>query len=214
MNFICMPVLHALMRDKSTGDVKITAMRKVGLLFGSFNPVHNGHVRFVESTLVKTDCDEVWLAVQASNPYKQQDALAPLSDRVKMCELAFSGVKNVKIVSTDRVHLAKTIQDLQQKDTQNEFVILLGQDVAVSFPAWPDYRQIVENFTVYYHPRPGFRLPKSEHLIAIEADELDVSSTQIRQLIVQKAEALPKKVYDYIKSNRLYGHDGSIDTSS
>ncbi|MBW3538110.1 nicotinate (nicotinamide) nucleotide adenylyltransferase [Candidatus Parcubacteria bacterium] len=183
-------------------------MGKIGLLFGSFNPVHNGHRAIAEAALAQAGCDEVWFIVQSDNRYKQQPNLLPIAHRLALTRLAVSPHARIKVRpgASDMITTLRTLP----KQTASRYVLLMGQDLAATLPQWPDGDKILEMGEIYYYPRRDNQAPirlQYPHLHALRSDGIDISSAQIRQLLAQHqpiTNLVPPPVADYIQAHQLY----------
>lgn len=123
-------------------------MKKIGLLFGSFNPLHNGHVMLAEAAKQEAGLDEVWFVVQRQNNYKPAIGLLDYATRLQL--IVDSGYKIYEPRSTDYAHL---IRDTLKELTDHHPTLLLGEDLAASFAKWDDYDEITSLATVYQSHR-------------------------------------------------------------
>lgn len=203
---------------------------KVGIFGGSFDPVHEGHVRLAKYVLDHTDLDEVWLMVSPLNPLKPQGYVATNEQRLEMARLAVEGIPGIR-VSDFEFHLPipsytyKTLTELKKSYPDHDFRLIIGGDNWASFERWRDPEKILSEFGVVVYPRPGetfsdtlpsshFTLDSSKILILDNAPQMPISSTEIRHLLhsipsqnTQHAENisyLNKSVRSYIKANNLY----------
>ena len=119
-------------------------MKKIGLLFGSFNPLHNGHIMLAEAAKNDIHLDEVWFVVQGENSYKPVLEFLDYATRKQL--ITDSGLKLYKPQSTDYAHL---VLDTLREVNDYEVTLILGEDLIASFPTWPDYDQIRELATIY-----------------------------------------------------------------
>jgi nicotinate-nucleotide adenylyltransferase len=161
----------------------------LGLLFGSFDPIHHGHLAIAEWALDE-GCDEVWLVVQSENAYKSGQAVASLEDRVTMAGLATADDPRLSVLVADaqmpREHIiTRTLQALT--GPRRRLKLILGEDLATSLPDWPDYGPIGDICTILTHPR-------------FDA----ISSGQIRAQPTDHAHKLPRDVMEFIEVNHLY----------
>lgn len=186
---------------------------RIGLYFGSFNPIHNGHIGLA-NYLLTTDLEEVWLIVSPHNPLKESTHLLDDQLRLEMARLAVK--KSPKIhVSDIEFGLPKpsyTIHTLDYLSTQypeHEFVLLIGADNAAMFDKWRAYETILSRFSVMVYPRTGFpnSSDKFPQMRFVNAPLFDISSTDIRQRL-QKGEdcshLIPEKVLQFINEHNLY----------
>ncbi|HRW64087.1 MAG TPA: nicotinate (nicotinamide) nucleotide adenylyltransferase [Bacteroidales bacterium] len=188
---------------------------KAGLFFGSYNPIHIGHLAIANYMLEYSDLDELWLVISPQNPLKKKKTLLNEYDRFHMAELALEG--NDKIKPSDiEFRLPKpsytidTLSYLKEKNPATDFVLIMGADNIESFEKWKNYETILKYYQLYVYPRPGYDLGKYyEHpgVKLINAPLMEISSSFIRDAIKQGKDVryfLPEKVYDYICKMNLY----------
>lgn len=193
---------------------------KVGLFFGSFNPVHNGHLIVANIMVETTGLDEVWFVVSPRNPLKSSSSLLHEFDRLTMVELAIED--NDRFKATDvEFHMARpsytvdTLAYLSEKHPKNEFSLIIGSDNLVNFHKWKNYRVILDNYGLYVYPRPGHVNLEEErceclnhpNVKVIDAPLLDISATFIRNLIRQNKSIrylVPDKTIRFIMDKKLF----------
>ncbi len=186
------------------------------LFFGSFNPVHNGHIQIAQSALSAAQIDEVVLIVSPQNPFKSKAELAPEEHRLKMAELSTQDLPNIS-VSDIEFRLPKpsftinTINQLTKKYPDDWFYILMGSDNLNNFSSWKDYQQILDHCRLLLYKRDTEEIPiktKSAYqLTVLYAPILPFSSTKVRKAIKQGddiSEMVPSSVERYIKQHFLY----------
>jgi nicotinate-nucleotide adenylyltransferase len=188
---------------------------KVGLFFGSFNPVHSGHLIIANYMISFTDLDELWFVISPQNPLKDKDILLEDSLRLEMLKIAVQNFSKIK-VSDVEFSLSKpsftihTIRYLENLFPLNKYVIVMGSDGLESFTKWKDYQILEENYQRYVYPRPGsekLNIKNCKNCILQPAPLLELSSSFIRKALKENKEMqffLPNGVYDFIKSNNLY----------
>lgn len=188
---------------------------KVGLLFGSFNPIHIGHLILANFMATNTDLDTVWLVVSPQNPFKPSNSLLHEFDRLHMVSLAIAdnphlGVSNIEFSMPKPSYTIDTLTYLQEKYPSYEFVLIMGEDNLASFPKWKNYERILEYHKVYVYPRSGSLNSEITHLpnvSFVKAPILDISATFIRDCIKQEKSIkylVPDEVADYIRVHKLY----------
>jgi nicotinate-nucleotide adenylyltransferase len=190
---------------------------KIGLFFGSFNPIHIGHLIIANIMAENTDLDKVWFVVSPHNPFKNKSSLAHEFDRLKMVELAI--FDNYKLEATDiEFHLPKpsytidTLTHIAVKYPNHQFVLIMGEDNMVSFHKWKNFEQILKNYTIYLYRRPILdKSPQNsinhENVKIIEAPLMDISATYIRDCVSKKKSInylVHPDVISYINSHALY----------
>lgn len=189
---------------------------KVALYFGSFNPVHAGHIGLANFVLENKLADELWLIVSPINPLKEQSELISEVHRMKMLQLAIKNNDRIKIsdIEFDMPKPSYTIFTLEKLALQhpdNQFILMIGSDNALVFNQWKDYKTILQKYPVWVYPRLNYDLKDVENLYPemrkIESPYFDISSTVIRHQI--KSGKNPGKwlhpdVYKYILKHQLY----------
>lgn len=165
--------------------------QKIGLFFGSFNPIHIGHLIIANIMAENSDLDKVWFMVSPHNPLKSPKGLLHEFDRYDMVKAAIAD--NYKLeVSDVEFHLPKpsytihTLVHLQEKYPDREFKVIIGEDNLENFKKWKNYNQILTQFGLYVYPRPNSfvtELTQHPHVKMIDAPLLDISATYIRACI-------------------------------
>ncbi len=187
---------------------------KVGLYFGSFNPVHNGHLIIAQHFLNETELSQIWLVVSPQNPFKQQNQLLNEYDRLHLVNLAIEKSQNLKATDIEfrlpkPSYTINTLAYLKEKHPQHEFAIIIGSDSLQNLDQWKNANQIMESYPIYVYERPGFAVKneKVKHLLSLSAPLLEISATHIRELI-QKGKSIrflvPDSVYDEIENAGYY----------
>ncbi|WP_215226275.1 nicotinate (nicotinamide) nucleotide adenylyltransferase [Echinicola shivajiensis] len=186
---------------------------KVGLFFGSFNPIHIGHLIIANVMQDRTDLDEVWFVVSPQNPFKKRKALLHEFDRLRMVELAIEGnfnfrAKDVEFHMPKPSYTVDTLTYLSDKYPQNEFKLIIGGDNLTHFHKWKNSEQILENYGLYVYPRPGESIEfEHKNVRFVEAPLIDISATFIRKSIEEGKSVkylLPSLVEDYIKGKKFF----------
>ncbi|MBI3219704.1 MAG: nicotinate-nucleotide adenylyltransferase [Bacteroidetes bacterium] len=190
-------------------------MQKIGLFFGSFNPIHIGHLIIANVMAENSDLNKVWLVVSPQNPLKPSKGLLHEFDRYDMAKAAVADHYKIE-VSDVEFHLPKpsytihTLAYLTEKHPEKEFKVILGQDNLESFKKWKNYEQILEQYELYVYPRPDVtntELIRHPHVKMIEAPLLDISATYIRQCIKANKSIrylVPESVENLIRLKNFY----------
>ncbi|MBY0477959.1 MAG: nicotinate-nucleotide adenylyltransferase [Chitinophagaceae bacterium] len=163
---------------------------KIGLYFGSFNPVHNGHLIIAQHFLNETDLEQIWFVVSPQNPFKQQKQLLNEYDRLHLVNLAIERSQKLK-TSDIEFRLPKpsytidTLTYLKEKYPQHTFALLMGSDSLQNLTQWKNAEKIMDQYAVYVYERPGFSAvhEKVKQLFTTKAPLLEISATHIRELI-------------------------------
>lgn len=186
----------------------------IGILGGSFNPIHLGHI-MVASYLVQWGyVDQVWLTVSPSNPLKAPGELIPDVKRLTMTSLAAKGVKGVAVCDIELSmprpsYTINTLELLAKRHPNKKFKLIIGSDNWRIFDKWKDHQAILDRFGVIVYPRPGYDIERRsiDGMEIAYAPVCGLSSTFIREAIAQGRdvkEFLPQGVSKYIIDNKLY----------
>ena len=188
---------------------------KIGLFFGSFNPIHIGHLIVANVMATTTDLDQVWFVVSPQNPFKRNNSLLHEFDRLTMVEKAIAD--NSKFKATDiEFSMPKpsftidTLIRIQEKHPQHEFKLIIGGDNLAQFPNWKNHDKILEYFGLYIYPRPNSvksDLENHPNVKSINAPSLDISATFIRECLKNRKSIkymVPEVVEEYILWKKFY----------
>ncbi len=189
---------------------------KIGLFFGSFNPVHIGHMIIANSVVEHSDLAQVWMVVSPHNPLKKKDTLANDFDRLHLVNLAIGDHTKIKS-STIEFGLPQpsftidTLTYLKEKYPHHEFVLLMGGDNLISLPKWKNFERIISDHALYVYRRPDIKLPevlrKGRITILEDLPLVHLSSTYIRQCIKNKISVrylVPDAVFQYLEESTMY----------
>ncbi|MCL2435500.1 MAG: nicotinate (nicotinamide) nucleotide adenylyltransferase [Lentimicrobiaceae bacterium] len=188
---------------------------KIGLYFGSFNPIHNGHLAIADFLMQQALFDQIWLVVSPNNPLKDKNDLASEDDRLNMVKLAIQDIPylhahDIEFSLPSPSYTIETLKELEKQYPNDEFSLILGADNIENFHKWKHYEEILKRYTLYVYPRSGVAFEKNmehPHVVYLEAQLLPVSATEVRDLVQQKKavrEYLPDAVAQYIKEKGLY----------
>lgn len=186
---------------------------KIGLFFGSFNPIHIGHLIIANTIYDRSELDEVWFVVSPQNPLKKRKSLIHEFDRLKMVELAIGDnfhfrASDVEFHMPRPSYTIDTLTYLSEQYPNHQFSIFLGSDNLNQFKKWKNYEQILEHYQIYVYPRPGEKLTFDHPAFQeVDAPLLDISATFIRESIQNEQSVkylLPEKVEEYIRDRKLY----------
>ncbi|MBQ5691065.1 MAG: nicotinate (nicotinamide) nucleotide adenylyltransferase [Alistipes sp.] len=193
-------------------------MKRVALYFGSFNPIHKGHIALAEWVVEQGLCDELIFIVSPQNPLKSSTELAPEFSRYEMCEMACASsrypdrikVSAVEFVLEKPSYTINTLRYLRSEfGSQMQFSILLGADNIESFDRWREYEEILRDYRLLVYPREGYSVEKFAEKITFLSDAplFDFAATDIRKAIANDedfTDKVPSAVAKYIIQNRLY----------
>ncbi len=195
----------------------------IGLFFGSFNPIHIGHLILANSMVENTDLKKVWFVVSPQNPFKPAKGLLHEFDRYDMVKAAIAD--NYKLEVTDvEFHLPRpsytidTLTHLQERHPDKSFKVIIGEDNLENFEKWKNFRQILDFFGLYVYPRPSnsvstassvtnSEVRRHANVKMVKAPLLDISATYIRQCI-QEGKSIrylvPEPVEQLIYHKQFY----------
>ena len=166
----------------------------IGLYFGSFNPVHIGHLIIANHAVNETDLNQVWFVVSPQNPFKQSSSLLNEYHRLHLIKSAIDGenglrASNVEFSLPKPSYTVDTLAYLKEKFPTFRFSLLMGSDGFKNLDKWKNFESIVKNYPVYIYKRPGFDITETHGAkinILESAPLLEISSTKIRELIKEK----------------------------
>lgn len=203
-------------------------MKRVFLYFGSFNPIHKGHVALAEYVVEQGLCDSVVLIVSPQNPHKESSTLLPELTRFEMAETACRTSKYPTAIQASAVEFlldrpSYTINTLRYLNEIHghdmRFSILMGADIIPHLHEWKDYREILDNYDIYVYPRSGCTVDRyldKIHFLA-DAPVFDCSSTDIRNAYAEGRDVsamLPKEVDAYISAHGLFKTSVKYDAAA
>lgn len=186
----------------------------VGLFFGSFNPIHMGHLMLAQYILNSASVDEVWFVVSPQNPFKKQEDLVGAEHRVEMVRIAVEGnvkmrVCDIELSLPTPSYTIDTLRALTKKYPDRQFVVVMGGDNLVGLSKWKEYDELVSNYSFIVYPRLGNELnvPQGVRVEIVEAPYIEISSTMLRRWIKEgkSVEYYTKdEVIVYFSQNNLY----------
>jgi nicotinate-nucleotide adenylyltransferase len=192
---------------------------KIGLYFGTFNPIHVGHLIIANHMAEHADLDQVWMVVTPHNPLKKKSTLLADHHRLEMVFLAtedFPKIKpsDIEFKLSQPNYTVNTLVHLEEKYPEHAFSLIMGEDNLKSFHKWKNYEAILAHHEIYVYPRVGFTDENDNHLFKnhpkihlIDAPVVEISSTAIRDHIKKGKNVLallPQKVWAYIDLNNFY----------
>lgn len=188
---------------------------EIGILGGSFNPVHAGHLMLASWLAQYTSLRQVWMMLSPANPLKDTTHTVNEQHRLEMLRIAVG--KDTVIKACDlELHMPRpsytidTLRKLQHLYPQYRFRLIIGSDNWQIFDQWREKDEIIENFSPMIYPRRGYEINTSalpEEVTVAEAPMIEISSTMIRKAIAEGKDInhfLPCGVYNYILSHNLY----------
>lgn len=188
---------------------------RIGLFFGSFNPIHVGHMVLGNYMVSFTDLEQVWFVVSPHNPLKEKSSLLHQNQRLHMVNLAIGDHPNLKSSNIEfslpqPSYTINTLVHLKEKFPNHEFSLIMGADNLQSFHKWKNYEEILKHYSLYVYPRPGYEggewmnHPKVK---ITDAPLIEISSTFIRNAIKNKKDVsffVPPTVWQYIDEMSFY----------
>tara|TARA_R110000868_G_scaffold167991_5_gene402581 strand:- start:1073 stop:1654 length:582 start_codon:yes stop_codon:yes gene_type:complete len=190
---------------------------KIGLYFGTFNPIHVGHLIIANHMAEHSDLDQVWMVVTPHNPLKKKNTLLDDYHRLQMVHLAtedFPKLKpsDIEFKLSQPNYTVNTLVHLEEKFPNFEFSLIMGEDNLKSLHKWKNYEIILQNHNIYVYPRisseaENIELKNHPKIHLIDAPVVEISSTFIRNNIKEGKNIqplLPTKVWEYIDHNNFY----------
>ncbi|MCR5589824.1 MAG: nicotinate-nucleotide adenylyltransferase [Bacteroidales bacterium] len=190
-------------------------MKRTALFFGSFNPIHVGHLIIANTMLQQEGIDEVWFVVSPHNPLKERATLLADHHRMQMVRRAIEDNYGMRACDIE-MHLpvpsytVVTLAALGEKYPDREFCLIMGSDNLDSLHKWRNYEHILENYRIYVYPRPGSeRCARREHpnVTMVDVPMIDISSSYIRAQIAARKDVrylLTEPVYKYLTEMHFY----------
>jgi nicotinate-nucleotide adenylyltransferase len=188
---------------------------KIGLYFGSFNPIHNGHLMIAGYMVEYSDLKEIWFVISPQNPLKEKSSLLTDYHRLALVNVAIENDARFKSCDIEfklpqPSYTINTLTYLQEKYPQKEFALIMGADNLENLDKWKNYEQILQHYSIYVYPRPGASggsFKDHPNVNWVKAPNLEISSSFIRLAIKEKKNVnyfLPDKVYQYIQEMHFY----------
>lgn len=189
--------------------------KKTGLFFGSFNPVHIGHMIIGNFMATQTDLEEVWLVVSPQNPLKPKKTLARDHDRLHLVRLAIGDNVNLRASDIEfglpkPSYTIDTLIYLREKYPSREFVLIMGSDNLATFHKWKNHDIILRDYHIYVYKRPDYTegpLSEHPHVHLFDAPLMYLSASYIREMIREGKSVqylVPEAVYEYLLTSHLY----------
>ncbi|MGN0003090.1 MAG: nicotinate (nicotinamide) nucleotide adenylyltransferase [Sphingobacterium composti] len=191
------------------------ANKKIGLFFGSFNPIHIGHLIIANYMANFTELDEVWFVVSPQNPFKEKKSLGNMYDRLEMVNLAIEGsdklrASDIEFNLPQPSYTIDTLVYLQEKYPNRDFVLIMGEDNLAGLMKWKNADIILRDYQIIVYPRPGYdggELKNHPSVTMTDTPVMELSSTFLRQAIKENKNIkyfTPDKVVDFIDKKGLY----------
>lgn len=188
---------------------------KIGLFFGSFNPIHNGHLMIANYIVEYTDLDSVWFVVSPQNPFKDKKSLLEDHHRRDMLEMAVNDdsrfeVCDIEFYMPKPSYTIDTLVRLSERYPNTDFYLICGMDNLTNFKKWKNYQVILDNYHLLVYPRKGYNgddLSSHKSIQVIDAPIIEISSTFIRKAISENKDVryfMPEKSYKYMIDMNFY----------
>ena len=189
---------------------------KVGLFFGTYNPVHVGHMVIANYMVEYTDLDQIWMVVTPQNPFKQKQSILKDYDRLHLVRLAIGEDPKLKASDIEFKlpqpnYTATTLIYLKEKFPETDFALIMGADNLNHFHKWKNHYEIIKNYDLYVYPRmesnDGGELRHHYKVNYVEAPVMKISSSFIRKAIQEGKNVshyMPKEVAQYVDEMNLY----------
>ncbi|MFA8300864.1 MAG: nicotinate (nicotinamide) nucleotide adenylyltransferase [Hyphomicrobiales bacterium] len=190
--------------------------KNIGLYFGSFNPIHIGHLIIANYIQQYTDLDEIWFVVSPQNPFKEKKSLLADHHRLELIRLCLENHDNIKVTDIEfklpvPSYTIDTLVYLEDKYPSHNFVLICGADNIQSFHKWKNYKEILNNYKVYVYKRPGYttygELENHPSVKLFDAPQMEISASFIREGIKSGKDMsffLHDKVLKYINEMHFY----------
>ncbi len=187
---------------------------RIGLFFGSFNPIHIGHLIIANHIVNESHVNKIWFIVSPQNPFKQANTLLNNYDRLHLVNKAIENDQRMKASDIEfklpkPSYTINTLAYLKEKFPAHEFLIIMGSDGFQNLSKWKNYETIVKYYRLIIYKRPGFEVINSigADIATLDAPSLDISATYIRELVKQNKSIkylVPENIEADIKNNRFF----------
>ena len=186
----------------------------IGLYFGSFNPIHIGHLIIANHVLNETPINKIWFIVSPQNPFKESKTLLNEFDRLHLVRLATQDDNRIKSSDIEfnlpkPSYTSNTLTFLSEKYPEHQFALIMGSDSYQNLDKWKNYETIIDNYTVYVYKREGYEIKKTfnKETVILSAPIIQISASQIREHI-RSAKSIrylvPEIVREEIESRKFY----------
>ena len=190
---------------------------KVGLFFGTFNPIHIGHMIIANYIAEFSDLDEVWFVITPQSPFKQKKSMLSNHHRLALVTIAVEEYPKLKTSSIEfdlpqPNYTINTLVHLEEKYTNHQFCLIMGEDNLKGFHKWKNYETILQNYELYVYPRVSegkveYQFKNHSKIQIVNAPIVEISSTFIRKAIKENKDIrtmLPTNVWSYIDEMNFY----------
>ena len=192
-------------------------MKKIGLYFGTFNPIHIGHLIIANHMVENSDLDEIWMVVTPHNPFKKKSSLLNNNHRLEMVYLATKQYDKIKPSDIEfnlpqPNYTINTLAHISEKYPDYNFNLIMGEDNLKSFHKWRNYEAILEDYKIYVYPRISDGIVENQFkdhikIHRVDAPIVQISSTMVRNGIKSQKNIQPllvAKVWSYIDEMNFY----------
>ncbi len=190
-------------------------MKKVGLLFGSFNPIHIGHMIIADYVANHTELKEIWFVVSPHNPLKQKKSLLDGRHRFGLVQRAVENdlrfkVSDIEFQLDQPSYTSITLAYLKEKYPNVAFSLIMGGDNLASLPKWKNYETILANYPIVLYSRPEYdasEMLSQGNITVLNAPQMNISSSHIRQQIVDGNSVkylMPYEAWQYLDEMNFY----------
>ncbi len=188
---------------------------KIGLFFGSFNPIHIGHLAIANYFIEFSDLEKIWLVISPHNPLKERKSLLAENHRYQMAYRALENEwdirpSNIEFKMPKPSYTIDTLAYLQEKYKNYQFVLIMGSDNLQTLHKWKNYKQLTDLYEIYVYPRHNTDIEKYKSMYnikVVDAPLIEISSSFIRKAIREKKNIryfLPDNLYEYIREMHFY----------
>ena len=191
--------------------------KKIGLYFGTFNPIHIGHLAIANHLVEFSDLDEVWMVVTPHNPHKKKSTLLDNHHRLSMVRIALEDYPRIKASDVEfnlpqPNYTVNTLAHLEETHPNEDFCLIMGEDNLKSLHKWKNYEVILERYPIYVYPRVSEGLVETQFhdhpkITKVNAPIMELSSTFIRKGIKEGKNVrplLPAEVWKYLDEMNFY----------
>ena len=190
-------------------------MKKVGLFFGSFNPIHIGHMIIADHIAINTDLKEIWFVVSPHNPLKKKKSLLDSRHRLALVNRAVENdsrfkASDIEFQLEQPSYTSVTLAYLKEKHPNVEFSLIMGGDNLASLTKWKNYESILENYPIVVYSRPESNisaLPFEGNITVLDAPQMNISSSHIRNQISEGNAVkylMPTEAWEYLDEMNFY----------
>lgn len=187
----------------------------IGLFFGSFNPIHIGHLAIANYMLEYSALEQLWFVISPHNPLKKKRSLLDKYQRYELVMRAIGDhlqyrASNIEFNLPQPSYTIDTLVYLQEKYPQHRFALIMGADNLTSLHKWKNYEVLLADYPIYVYPRPGVDsaiFGKYPEVSIVDAPQMDISSTFIRKARKEKRNIpffMPKAAYEYMTEMHFY----------